>query len=325
MAHLVETMAYANEVPWHGLGTQVADSLTPDEMVTAAGLDWTVSRRPIFTTQAAGEVNPTEGTLGVSDYAMLVRDSDNKVLGPCGKNYLPIQNKQVFTFFDKFVKAGAMKMETAGSLDGGRQVWGLAAMNKGFALPGDDQVKGYLLISQPHVWGKSLNIMFTPIRVVCNNTLTQALGQTGERFTMPHIHEFDDDIIKKAENALGLATHQLDAFKQTSEFLAKIQYKEAEVSKYIATLFSPALAQESEIDRSLWSRSAEDVFQCIHTQPGAAMSEGSWWSALNAVTYYVDHKAGRDRDASLQSAWFGPRAALKRKALNLAVEFAQAA
>jgi len=55
------------------------------------------------------------------------------------------------------------------------------------------------------------------------------------------------------------------------------------------------------------------------------MSEGTWWSALNAVTYYVDHKAGRERDASLQSAWFGPRAALKRKALNLAVEYAQAA
>jgi hypothetical protein len=75
----------------------------------------------------------------------------------------------------------------------------------------------------------------------------------------------------------------------------------------------------------LWAKTADEVYNCIHTQPGAKMSEGTWWSALNAVTYYVDHKAGRDRDASLQSAWFGPRAALKRKALDLAVEYAQAA
>jgi len=55
------------------------------------------------------------------------------------------------------------------------------------------------------------------------------------------------------------------------------------------------------------------------------MSEGTWWSALNAVTYFVDHKAGRDRNASLTSAWFGPRAATKRQALNLALEYAEAA
>jgi len=323
MAHLVETMAYANATPWHGLGNRVSDALTSDEMLVAAGLDWTVSRRQIFTTQTK---DPTSDiSLTSSDYGLLVRDSDNSVFGPCGKNYLPLQNREVFTFFDKFVKAGHMKMETAGSLDGGRQVWGLAAINQGFELPGGDEVNGYLLLSQPHVWGKSLTIMFTPIRVVCNNTLTQALGQAGQRFSMPHVREFDADVIAKAEAALGLASNQLETFKQTAELLAKVEYDEKRVRKFIASLFQPVLLEEAEITPDQFSRTASDVFQCLHTQPGAAMSEGSWWSALNAVTYYVDHKAGRDRDSSLQSAWFGPRAALKRKALDLAVEFAQAA
>jgi len=40
------------------------------------------------------------------------------------------------------------------------------------------------------------------------------------------------------------------------------------------------------------------------------------------VTYYVDHKAGRDRDSSLQAAWFGGRAVTKRVALQLAMEYA---
>ena len=314
MSHMVETMAYANEVPWHGLGTKVSDALTPEQMMIAADLDWTVSRRKIV----------TECGLKTNDWALLVRDSDNKILGPCGKNYIPIQNSEVFKFFDKFVKAGAMKMETAGSLDDGRQVWGLAAINKGFCLPGGDEVNGYLLFSQPHIWGKSMTIMFTPIRVVCNNTLTMALGQRSNRFTMPHVRIFDQDVAQKAEAALGLASGHLEAFKMTSELLSRVAYDEKQVSKYITQLFQPALILDCE-DRSLWAKTADEVYNCIHTQPGAAMSEGTWWSALNAVTYYVDHKAGRDRDASLQSAWFGPRAALKRKALDLAVEYAQAA
>lgn len=327
MAHLVETMAYANETPWHGLGVQVSDALSPQEMVQAAGLDWTVSRRSMFTAQQPGP-GAVEGTLKTDEWGVLVRDSDNRILGPCGKNYLPMQNADVFTFFDRFVKAGQMKMETAGSLDNGRQIWGLASINKGFALPGHDEVNGYLLLNQPHVWGKSLTIMFTPIRVVCNNTLTMALNKGSEigRFSMPHVREWGTEVIEKAEAALGIATHQLDAFKVTADLLARTSYTEKKVNEFIAKLFSPALvAENDEITRDMFTRSADEVYNCLHTQPGAELSEGSWWTALNAVTYFVDHKAGRNRDSALTSAWFGPRAALKRKALNLAVEYAEAA
>lgn len=328
MAHQVETMAYAGEVPWHGLGTKVEDNLTPTEMLEAAGLDWTVSRRPVFVPQTPG-YDHTEGTLTTIDYGMLVRDSDNKILGPCGKNYLPIQNEEVFGFFNKFVEAGHMTMGTAGSLSGGKQVWGLANIREGFTLPGGDEVQGHLLISHPHEWGKSLTIMFTPVRVVCNNTLTMALGQQGERFRMPHVRAFDADVQFAAEQALGLASVQLEQFEQQSQFLASKQYKESDFDRFLAQLFQPVLFNETsandDIDRTQFSRTCETVHQLTHTQPGANMSEGSWWSALNAVTYYADHKAGRNRDASLNSAWFGPRAALKRRALHLATEYAEAA
>ena len=94
---------------------------------------------------------------------------------------------------------------------------------------------------------------------------------------------------------------------------------------FLAQLFQPALIAGDTVDRTQFNRTCENVHELVYTQPGAKMSEGSWWSALNAVTYYVDHKAGRNRDTSLQSAWFGPRAATKRKALQLATEMAEAA
>lgn len=324
MAHLVETMAYAGDVPWHGLGTKVEDDLTPAEMMEAAGLDWTVSRRPVFVPQTPG-FDHVEGTLTTKDWGMLVRDSDNHILGPCGKNYVPIQNEEVFGFFDKFVKNGDMTMGTAGSLENGRQVWGLANIKQGFKLPGGDEVQGHLLISHPHQWGKSLTIMFTPVRVVCNNTLTMALGMGGERFRMPHVRSFDAEVQAAAEQALGLASDQLEQFEEQSQFLASKQYKEDDFDRFLAQLFQPTLVVDNTVDRTQFNRTCETVHSLIGTQPGAKMSEGSWWSALNAVTYYVDHKAGRNRDASLNSAWFGPRAATKRKALQLATEYAEAA
>ena len=233
MAHLVETMAYANATPWHGLGNQVSDALTPEEMLVAAGLDWTVSRRQIFTTQ---EKDPTsDNSLKANDWGLLVRDSDNQIFGPCGKNYIPLQNHEVFTFFDKFVKAGHMKMETAGSLAGGRQVWGLAAINQGFVLPGGDEVNGYLLLSQPHVWGKSLNIMFTPIRVVCNNTLTLSLNTRVEKMVkFDHRRQFDGEIVKEA---LGVAKEKLAKYKEMASFLGSKKATGEDVVTYFKRIF----------------------------------------------------------------------------------------
>jgi len=317
MSHMVETMAYAGQTPWHGLGEQVDGNLTPQQMLVKAGLDWNVERKPVY--------HLDEGSYVKSDeWNILVRSDSNKILGPCGKNYVPIQNDQVFRFFKEFTESGDMSMDTAGSLDEGRQVWGLAKIREGFKLPGGDEIEGHLLISHPHQWGKALTIMFTPIRVVCNNTLTMALGESSDRFRMPHVSEFNHSAMHKAKVALGLATSQLDAFKEQAQFLAKKRYTEANVERYITALFHPTLFNEKVvIDK--WNNTASRVHELLSAQPGAKMSEGSWWTALNAVTYYHDHEAGRDRNATLKSAWFGSRAAQKRNALTMAMDYAKAA
>mgnify|MGYP001262419301 CR=1 FL=1 len=321
MSHMVETMAYAGKTPWHGLGRKVKDGLSPDQMLKEAGLDWIVSKRPAYykdTNAGKYHISP--------DWNLLVRESDNTVLGPCGKNYTPIQNREVFKFFNKFCKAGDMFMDTAGSLDNGRQVWGLANIRKGFTLPGGDDVEGHLLISHPHIWGKALTIMFTPIRVVCNNTLTMALNdaKSNQRFRVAHVSEFSEDVMSKAEHALGLADIQLAAFKEQSEYLAKKKYKEPKVEEFIARLYQPSVAKDkSKLDK--FNRTAKSIHELIATQPGAKMSEGTWWSAFNAVTYHVDHISGNDRSATLNSAWFGAKSVQKRKALTMALEYAKAA
>ena len=345
MADAVETMAYAGEVPWHGLGVQVDGNLTPNEMLKQAGLDWTVSKRNIFTYNNAVS-DKADDLIMSDDYYMLVRDSDNNILGPCGPRFIPTQNQEAFTFFKKFTDAGNMNMHTAGSLRNGKQIWGLAEINDGFTLPGDDRIEGYLLVSVSHEWGKSNEIRFTPVRVVCNNTLSMALADKSQpAFKMPHTKVFDSQLITTAEEALGLASVRLDEYQKSAEFLSSKKYNENKVVSYIADLLQPKLALQEKIivenskniDTALaesklrtleeFQRTPHKVYEALEQQPGADLksSKGTWWGAVNAVTYVVDHKWGHDRDASMHNAWFGARASLKNRAMTKAIEYAEAA
>ena len=113
MAHMVETMAYAGELPWHGLGTKVIDDLTPEQMMQKAGVDWTVEKQDMI----------TSGGSTVKSKQALVRSSDGEVLDIVGKGWNPVQNADAFNFFEDYVKAGDMQMHTAGSLNGGKVRW----------------------------------------------------------------------------------------------------------------------------------------------------------------------------------------------------------
>jgi len=357
----VETMAYRMEsradVPWHGLGNPIDHDATPEEMLIASELDWTVSKRPIWTPRtpqftADGGPIAFGDFLNVPDYFALVRDSDNKILGPSGKDYIPIQNRQAFDFFKKFTDAGQMRMETAGSLQGGKQVWVLAKLSKSFSLPGGDEVGGYLLLSSPHIWGKSFVIKFVTIRVVCMNTFTMAMNEAkyGKGFRMPHIRAFDGEVAKEAAISLGIANELFEGFEATANKLASTKVDTDVVVRYVADIFQPELIVEQfgksfykateakqaemlldptspKVDASQFKRSAYDVLTAVNRQPGADLesSSGTLWGAFNATTYYTDHLAGRDRDNALYAAWFGPKAVTKSQALKRAIQMAEVA
>lgn len=209
MAHLVETMAYAGEVPWHGLGTPVSNDLTPAQMQQKAGLDWNVREVESYI-EFDGRKMPT-------GQKSLVRETDGRILTNVGENWNPVQNSDAFEFFSEYVLAGDMEMHTAGSLKDGQMVWALAKVKDSFDLFKGDQVDSYLLFSNPHQYGKSIDIRFTPIRVVCNNTLTFSLDQKTERSVrVGHRAQFDAATVKEQ---LGIATKKLNTYKEMAQFM----------------------------------------------------------------------------------------------------------
>lgn len=317
MAHQVETMAYAGEVPWHGLGVPVSNDLTPAQMMQKAGLDWQVREVESFVEY--------DGKRMSTGQKSLIRESDAKILTNVGENWNPVQNETAFEFFSEFVMNGDMEMNTAGSLRDGQMVWALAKVKESFDLFGGDQVDSYLLFSNPHQYGKSIDIRFTPIRVVCNNTLSLSLDSKKDNSVkVGHRVQFDPSQVKQA---LGIATDKLNTYKEMAEFLGSKRFTIDSYVEYLNTVF-PRTGDKRVQDKALsvdtLSRNARLAFDVVEQQPGAQFAEGSWWQAFNSVTYVTDHVQGRNSDNRLYSSWFGGNQLRKKDALKTALEFAEA-
>lgn len=303
-------MAYVGDTPWHGLGTKVPSDLTPEQMLTVAGLDWTVEKIPAF-----ANINNVNTSIGRS---ALIRNSDNSILDVVSDDWNPVQNAEAFDFFNEFVAAGDMEMHTAGSLKNGQIVWGLAKIKESFELFKGDIIDSYLLFSNFHKYGFSTDVRFTPIRVVCNNTLTLSLSANVERMVkISHRTAFDGSNVK---NMLGIATDKLAKYKEMAQFLGSKKATDENVVEYFTRIF-PVTSSSSKKELS---RNAVTAMEVLHTQPGAEYAEGSFWSLFNTVTYMTDHVLGRSADSRLASAWYGSNKTLKTNALEIAVEMAGA-
>lgn len=322
MAHELEIldgkaqMAYAGAVPWHGLGTRVPADLSSEQMLQAAGLDWTVKKIKAY---AFDEENDDK----MYDIARsaLIRSSDGKMLDVVSDDWNPVQNQTAFEFFDEYVRAGDMEMHTAGSLKNGQIVWGLAKIKESFELFKGDQIDAYLLFSNFHKYGFSTDVRFTPIRVVCNNTLTLSLNSKVERMVkISHRKQFDPGNVKEM---LGIATDKLAKYKEMASFLGSKKAKNEDIVEYFCRVFPVSSSNENKTKEI--SKNAQIVMDILHTQPGAEYAEGTWWQPFNAVTYFTDHLAGRSVDTRLTSSWYGNNKNVKTKALELAVEMAEAA
>jgi phage/plasmid-like protein (TIGR03299 family) len=319
MAHDLEfvdgqaSMAYAGaEKPWHGLGVSVPYDLTPVQMLDAANLNWRVEKVAAFVTLNDKQI-PT-------GHSALVRDRDNRILDIITDDWNPCQNIDAFEFFSDFIDAGSMTMDTAGSLKDGKIVWALAKVNESFELFGGDKVDSYLLFTNPHTYGQSINVKTTMTRVVCQNTLAVALKDKSSNVVkVSHRREFDADQVKET---LGLAKQKLSAYKEVAEFLGSKRYTEVGAVDYFKKVFPVLTTKENSVKEL--SKNARLGLALMESQPGVEFAEGSYWSLLNSVTYATNHLIGRSVDSRMTSLWYGQNMALNQRAMNLAIEMADA-
>lgn len=316
MAHNAETMAYAGATPWHGLGKNVPGDLTPEQFLTAAGLDWQVKKSPNYTKIIIDGETVEKETGGFS----LVRATDNAILEQnVGPDWNVVQNHDMAGFFHDFVMDNEISINTGGSLQGGKIVWFLGKTNRAFDLKfgrKTDTIENYLLFSNYHKFGFSTDIRNTDIRVVCNNTFSQAHSKDdGHAIKFHHRVRFD---IEEAKKILKATMQAQNKYREKAEYLASKSLRNTDPMEYFADLF------KSESRKEPYSRNAKLCAAVMESQPGAELGEGTWWQAFNAVTFAVDHRIGKDTGKRLTSAWYGQNRLIKSKALDLATRFANA-
>lgn len=296
---------------WGGVGFALTEDMSPKEMMEACGADFEVTKEKEYI-----KLGKRERATG--KFSLYRADTDT-ILSSVSEDWKTNQNINAFEFFDDFCRDGDMTMETAGVLDEGRKVWVLAKVKESFKIGRNDEIDSYLLFSNPHQYGMSTTVMSTPIRVVCENTLQMALaGKTDMMLRLNHRREFNNEEVKKT---LNLNKQRLDTYQEAAEFLASKRYDEDQLMEYFGEVF-PLTSNKKGED---WSRNALLLWEVIETQPGANLSEGTWWQAFNAVTYATDHLLGRSADTRINSAFFGSGRKRKIDALKRATQFAKAA
>jgi len=313
MVAAVETMAYGRGVPWHGLGVKTANPLsTAEEMLVAAGLDWTVSKEPIR----------TESGVVIPDLYATVRNIDLAALGVVGRAYRPVQNAEAFGWADMLVDSGEAKYETAGSLFGGRRVFLSMELPDGIHVPGDEgEVKPYILVTNSHDGSSPLIGAVVLVRVVCSNTLTMALAGATRTFKIRHTGSIDGKIAA-AREALGITFAYLARFEEASRVLATTPVTDRQVDRLFKSTFPvPPMQQTPDrIDQSDFAK----VREVYRTSENLDPIRGTAWGVLQAVGEYVDHVIdynGRRFDTLDVRAnsllYGGPAAQRKQKAYGL--------
>jgi phage/plasmid-like protein (TIGR03299 family) len=316
MAHLIDSMAYTGQTPWHGLGNVLPPQQSLDVWLQAAGMDWTIEQSDVLY-QGAPD-NPILHTY--PDSKVLYRSDTLAPLSVVSQRYNVVQPHEVLHFYQDLVEAGGFELETAGSLKGGRKLWALAKTGQDLILKGGDLVKSYLLLATSCDGTLCTTAQFTSVRVVCNNTLQVAVGNQTGAIKVPHSTQFDATAVKQA---LGLGVSQWDHFGQYAKELSQRPVAPQEALRF----FSDLLAQPLEEESIVLTRSVQrlhELYQGAGMGAELASSHNTAWGLVNAVTEYVDHhRRTRSQDHRLDSAWFGQGAQLKSRALAQAITLLQ--
>jgi phage/plasmid-like protein (TIGR03299 family) len=302
MAHELETQngvasfASFREPAWHGLGTVFTEEKNTAEMLEAANLNnWNVRLE---------DVNIPSHLSSDKNYQYVVRtnptdNTQTDILGVVGERYHVLQNEDLFSFGDLMLHGGG-RWETAGSIRGGRVVFGSLALERETILDPNgvaDKVKTYLLINTSHDGSIAIQASVTPVRVVCANTLNLALGRSKRKngikqsFKIRHTQTAEGKI-QVAREALGLANAYMDEFDKMAQMMISTEITAQQFNDIVLAAY-PKPEEGKKLATTKWTNKI-DLINDIYTGEFNGMIAGNAWGAFNALTERLDwHRSAR--------------------------------
>jgi len=314
MSHLVESMAYVGEMPWHGLGNPLERGQSLDVWAEQSGLNWEINKSPVLFDK--GSSNRIHEIGAFEDKSVLYRSDTGAPLSVVSQRYNVVQPREILEFYRDLTEVSGFELETAGVLKGGKKIWALARTGQSASLKGNDVTKGYVLLATACDGSMATTAQFTSVRVVCNNTLAVSLFQEkGSAVKVPHSTQFDAKAVKKS---LGISVSAWDDFMYQMKVLSERPVSGREVRNFYHSVFSTKNVDGKTNERSM--AKAMSLFEGNGRGSQLASSKNTAFGLLNSVTEFIDHeKRAQSSGHRMDSAWFGHGANTKSKALDQAL------
>ncbi len=316
------------EKAWHGLGQIVQDYPTSKEALQFAGLDFEVFKRPnIHRLDDGNEIISTS-----SFYTY--RPDSGVILGDrLGKDYEVVQNTDAFSFFDAIVGGDGIQYETAGALGKGERIFITAKLPGYIKVAHDDCIEKYLFLTTSHDGFGSIMAAFTPIRIVCNNTLNAALRNHTNSIKIRHTANAKERL-EEAHKVMGIANQLSEQLDGIFNQWAKVRITDKEVRR----LIQMAMVPNKEVLQNIKNGELDELSTCFKNMCDAvceynftsstqqtAATKGTVFGAYNAVTgYFQNVRNYKDDEAKMKSLLYGGTAQLRtQKAFQLCESFAK--
>ena len=326
-----------NQKAWHGLGTIVTEYPTSRQAIQYAGLDYTVEKRPLFTYDSGHQQGDEDAgrkfpAIKIPACFATVRTDTDAVLGVVGKDYEVVQNRDAFSFFDAIVGGDGIHYETAGALGKGERIFITARLPHYIEVGNGDLIEPYLFLTTSHDGLGSITAAFTPVRIVCQNTLNAALKNQSNTIRIRHTLGAKERL-ETAHRLMGITNNlsrELDAIWNQ---WAKVRITDSEVKKLITLALMPKKELARDMNPGQWDalstyakRTCEEAFAYAMSNPSqqGATTKGTLFGAYNAVTgYFQNVRTYKSGEAKLKSLLLGGTAQEKtQKAFDLCTSIA---
>lgn len=335
MSHEIDTsngranIAYAGQTPWHGLGFQISPDASIGEWRAAAGLDWQIEKGVMhMQTQDGSMQNVAE-----LNRSILYRSDTKAPLSVMSTGgYHVVQPDEILSFIGDSVKAMGWKMETAGSLRGGRTIWALANLGEQATIASGDTVKGYLLAATACDGSMASEFLFTSVRTVCKNTMQMALAKDASASNRVKVYHYNTLNVSEVKKQLGIAESVWSNFIERAKQLAAIRLTDKKAVKILRKVYQPAekvvvgdqiLTDEDFLKSNTTARNVLELYQGSAMGAQLKSAQSTAWGLVNATTQFYDHVSKtRSTDNRLNSAWFGQGAQRKQDVFDACLEMA---
>ena len=326
------------EKAWHGLGQIVDQYPTSAEAIQYAGLDYTVEKRPLFTNSLENELSEIDTGIAASkitvpNFYATVRNDNNAVLGVVGKDYEVVQNVNAFEFFDAIVGGGdGILYETAGALGKGERIFITAKLPGYIRVGHQDMIEQYLMLTTSHDGFGSITAAFTPVRVVCQNTLNAAMRNHTNAIKIRHTASANDRL-KQAHTLMGISGNMAEELEGIFNHWSQVKITDKQVKKLIQVAMAPNKEPITNLELGLldklstnYTNIVDSVYEYALGSPTQQMdtTAGTVYGAYNAITgYFQNVRTYKDGEAKFKSIMDGTAKQRGQAAFDLCRDFSR--